>query len=79
MENGISFGKNAFLCITEEFQNRNWKDKTIELPIVTKYMHNGIIFRSHPYYSKSETPWHDWVMLRFNKDQNTYKCVTYKA
>ena len=68
----------AFTCLADEFRQKTWKHRSMEIPLFTEYMRNGVIFRAHPFYSKSETPWHDWVMLRFSKDKHNHECPTYK-
>lgn len=55
------------------------------LTLFTEYRRDDSIFRSHPQY-RSEGPWYDWVMLRWEKEegdvrpynQSTYdSCVHY--
>ena len=78
-ENTIKFHDMAIECLSHQFRDRITANKSFQLKIFTEYSRQNTIFRAHPFYSKSGTPWYDWVMLRFGKDRHKYKCATYKA
>ena len=44
--------------------------RVVKRQLVTEYNRQGIIFRAHPYYSKSGRAWYDWVMIRYVKEGN---------
>ena len=69
----------AIECLTHQFKHRITANKSLQLKIFTEYSRQNTIFRAHPFYSKSGTPWYDWVMLRFGKDRHKHECATYKA
>ena len=78
-EDTINFQIMAFECLSHQFKNKITSQNSVQIKIFTEYTRNDSLFRAHPFYSKSDSPWYDWVMLRFGKDRHSYKCTTYKA
>ena len=77
-ENAISYNQMALTCLIDQFGSKISGAMELNVFTFTEYIRNGVTFRAHPFYSKSESPWHDWVMLRYDKHGISNKCKRYK-
>jgi hypothetical protein len=41
----------------------------LTVPFFMEYKHQGQVFRAHPNYQKAISPWFDWVVFRWRKEQ----------
>jgi hypothetical protein len=61
--------------VTQYFSWYHMEDTDIfQLSLFTEYQHPGEVFRAHPNYREAISPWYDWAMFRWSKEQRPAKC-----